>query len=106
MNKKTDKEDMKEKKSPKEMAVEAIQGSLAGEIWEEIKDKPIEMFALPEQKVNMHCHPIPIEPSRLFLLISSSAVLPSLETALGKHYVVELMDKFVAVSRALAPFKK
>lgn len=77
-----------------------LAGTLAGEIWNEIKDKSIEMFALPDQKVNMHCHPVDIEPSKLYLLTTSTAVLPSLETALGKKYVVELVDRFVSVSRA------
>jgi hypothetical protein len=83
-----------------------MQGTTAGAIWDEIKDRDIEMFALPNQKVNMHCHPVTIEPSKLYLLTNSSAVLPSLELAIGRNYVVELVDKFVIVSRAIIPVTK
>lgn len=81
----------------------SMQGTVAGDIWNEIKDKPIEMFALPNQVVSMHAHPINIEPSRLYLTLNSTSVLPSLETAIGKKYTVELADKFVIVARAVVP---
>jgi len=77
-----------------------MEGTTAGEIWKEIKDKSIDMFALPEQTVQMHCHPMFVEPEKLFLTLNSSAVLPSLEAALGKKYSVELNDKYTIVSRA------
>jgi len=80
-----------------------IQSTEAGDIWNEIKDKGIEMFALPDQKVHMHVHPVNIEPSKLYLLLNSSSVLPSLETAIGKNYVVELVNKYVSVARAVVP---
>lgn len=96
-----------EKQAAKDKAVaEAIKETVAGEIWNEIKDKTIEMFALPDQIVSMHAHPVPVEPSKLFLVTNSSAVLPSLEAAVGKKYVVELAGQFITVSRAVQPFKK
>jgi hypothetical protein len=73
----------------------------AAKIWDEIKDLPIEMFLLPNQFVNQHCAPFPADPSKLFLTIRSPAVLPALETAIGKNYVVEAADKYVMVSRAV-----
>lgn len=82
-----------------EATANAMQNTTAGEIWSEIKDLNIEMFALPNQVVQMHCHPVPIEPSKLYLISNSSAVLPSLEVAVGKKYIVELADKFITVSR-------
>lgn len=112
MSKKTDKvvkeptlaEQAAAKQQEKDSATaKNLQGSVAGEIWDEIKDKEIEMFALPDQKVHMHVHPINIEPTKLYLVLNSSAVLPSLEVALGKKYVVELVDKYVAVTRAVTP---
>ena len=84
-------------------AADQLKGTVAGKIWEEIKDKNIEMFALPSQVVSMHCHPIPVEPNRLYLVANSSAVLPSLEAAIGNPYNIELADKFIIVSRAPAP---
>lgn len=112
MSKKTKEKTLAEVKAEKQAAQDvstanAMAGTEAGKIWDEIKDKDIEMFALPDQKVSMHCHPIMVEPSRLFLTTNSTAVLPSLETAIGKKFTVELADKFVIVARVPAPlFKK
>lgn len=75
------------------------QKSEAGEIWEEIKNKPISMFGLPGQFVELHCTPVTVEPSKLYLTIRSQAVLPSLEAALGSAFSVEMADKFVIVAR-------
>lgn len=73
--------------------------SEADKIWDEIKNKPILMFALPNQFVFQHCNQVPVEPSKLYLTIRSTATLPSLETAIGNKFSVELADKFVIVSR-------
>lgn len=89
--------------------VKKSENTEAGAIWNEIKDRDIMMFALPGQKVWMHCHPLPVEPNRLYLTTNSSAVLPSLEAAIGMNYTVELANKFVIVARAnveTSPFKK
>ena len=86
---------------------ELLQGSEAGKIWEEIKEKEIQMFALPGQKVKDYCKPSIVEPSKLYLLTTATSVLPSLEAAIGTNYVVEVADKYVVVSRAAVfPFKK
>jgi len=81
----------------------SLKDTEAGKIWSEIKDLDIEMFALPGQKVHMHCSPVEIDPSKLYLNISSSAVLPSLEVAVGSKYTVEMTPKFLIVSRAAPP---
>lgn len=87
--------------------IEAMKGTVAGEIWDEINGKNIEMFALPNQVVSMHVHPVFIDPSKLYLTLNSTAVLPSLESAIGNKYTVELADKFVVVARAaVAPTLK
>lgn len=77
--------------------------SEADKIWSEIRFRPIEMFALPNQIVEQHCTPFPADPSKLFLTTRSTAVLPSLEAACGKDFVVELADKFIIVTRPVAP---
>lgn len=76
----------------------------AQRIWEEIRYRSIEMFALPGQIVEQHCDPLYVDPNRLFLTVRSTATLPSLEVSCGKDFVVELADKFVIVTRAVAPF--
>jgi hypothetical protein len=71
----------------------------AEKIWNEIKEKSIEMFALPNQKVQKYCKVITIEPTKLYLIPSAASVLPALELALGDRYSVEVVDKYLAVSR-------
>lgn len=101
-----------EKKSKKSKVVEAVPakpktlttedhfaGTEAGNIWNEIRFKEIQMFALPGQTVAHYCKPVVVEPSKLYLLTTASAVLPSLEEAVGKNYVVESIDKYTVVSR-------
>lgn len=71
----------------------------ADKIWEEIKNKKIEMFSLPSQIVSQYCKPTFIEPEKLYLIVSATSVLPALEVALGEKYVVDRLEKFVTVSR-------
>lgn len=75
----------------------------AQQMWEEIKNLPINMFGLPSQTVQMHATPVAIEPSRLYLTIRSSATLPSLEESVKGKFNVEMVDKFVVVTRVPAP---
>ncbi len=72
----------------------------AEKIWDEIKNLPIQMFGLPNQTVGQHCTFVPVEPTKLYVSIRSSATLPSLESAVAPAFVVELADKWVVVTRA------
>lgn len=73
--------------------------TVAEKLWNEIKNKNIDMFALPNQVVEQYCKPVNIEPSKLYLLTSASSVLPSLEVALGPKFTVERLDKYLVVSK-------
>lgn len=73
-------------------------------IWEAIRYRAIDMFALPNQIVEQHCTPHFVDSNRLFLTTRSTATLPSLEAACGKEFVIELADKYLIVSRAPATF--
>jgi hypothetical protein len=76
----------------------------AEKIWDEIKPLPINMFALPNQTVADHVSPESrIDPTKLYATVRSTATLPSLEAAVGNKFVVELVDRFVVISRAPAP---
>lgn len=75
----------------------------ADRIWSEIKDKKIDMFSLPSQVVSQYCKPVAIDPSKLYLLLTATSVLPALETSLGENYVVDRVERFVTVSRKLKP---
>jgi hypothetical protein len=71
----------------------------AEKIWQEIKDKPIEMFSLPSQVVHQYCTPFTIEPTKLYVQASATSVLPALESALGHKFSVERMERFLVISR-------
>ena len=70
----------------------------AEKIWEEIKDKPLNMFALPNQKISDYASPANVEPSKAYLEYSVPALLPSLEGALGSVFKIELVGRWIAVS--------
>jgi len=74
--------------------------TVANKIWNSIKDMKLEMFALPNQYVNMYCKPVEIEPSKLYLVMlnNASSVLPALENVLSERYEVTRVDKFIVVS--------
>lgn len=72
--------------------------SVAEKIWNSIKGKKVEMFALPDQYVHMYCEPIPIEPSKLYLKFRVPAILPALEEAVKNTHKVERMDKYIVVT--------
>ncbi|MDD5704268.1 MAG: hypothetical protein PHU23_19720 [Dehalococcoidales bacterium] len=75
----------------------------AEKIWDEIKNRPIQMFGLPDQYVFQHATFVTVEPTSLYVTIRSSATLPSLEAAIGPNFTVELADKFVIIKRVPAP---
>jgi hypothetical protein len=72
--------------------------TIANKIWEEIKDKPVNMFALPNQTVSNYCQQQSVEPSKCYLTYTVSSILPALEAALGNSYKVEIAGRFLAVS--------
>jgi hypothetical protein len=83
--------------------------SEAEKIWDEIKNRPIQMFGLPDQFVFQHATYITVEPTSAYVIIRSSATLPSLEASVAPDFTVELADKFVIIKRVpkpLIPFKK
>jgi hypothetical protein len=90
----------KTSKKPVDKVVKPEANTEAGKIWEEIKDKQIDIFALPNQVVSQYCKPIAIEPTKLYVIPSAPSVLPALETAVGKKYAVTLSEKFLIVARA------
>lgn len=71
----------------------------AQKIWNEIKDKEMSMFSLPSQKLSNYCKPHFVEPNRLYLIVNATATLPALEQVLGNKFVIERVNKYLAVSR-------
>jgi len=81
---------------------ERLAGTEALNIWNEIKNRPIDVFAIPNQVVSMYFHPAIVEPSKLYLVMTkATAALPALEVSVGKQFTVEQINKYVAVSRVV-----
>ena len=78
---------------------EVVEKTEADKIWNEIKGKKIDIFSLPDQIVSQYCKPATVEPSKLYLLVSATSVLPALETAIGPSFVVDRVERFVTVAR-------
>jgi hypothetical protein len=79
--------------------------SVSEEIWNDIKDKHIEMFALANAKVSDYCIPVNLDPSRCFLTFKASSVLPALESAFGNVYEFEITkNNYIIVSKKANEF--
>lgn len=83
--------------------VKKVDKSESEQIWDEIKDIPISMFALPNQSVKQHVVQIPVPGKELLVKLISTAALPALEEALvnrfGKKYEVDVAEGYVIVRR-------
>jgi hypothetical protein len=73
-------------------------------IWNEIKNKEVLMFAIPNQFVSQYCNPVPLDPSKCFLRYKVSAFIPALEEAIGANkdgskYNLEVQKDLIIISR-------
>lgn len=91
----------KESQKSLESQVKLEEKTVADLIWDEIKDFKINMFALPDQTVSKFCNPIKVEPTKLYLKLTASAVLPSLEEAISPKFSVERTDYYIIVSHSI-----
>lgn len=93
----------KDSDSTKEVkeVVKKLPASNADKIWERIANLPIEMFALPDQKVSDHLDRVQVPGDNLLVRPKSPAVVAALDGALGKGYVIEVADKgYLVISDA------
>lgn len=67
-------------------------------IWEEIKDKNIDVFAMTS-KVEQYWEYVDIDPAKCYIVCKASAALPALETALGENFSVSQVEKYVLVEK-------
>lgn len=72
----------------------------SGKIWDEIKELPIDLFSLANQKISDYAELQFVEPSKCYLKIKVGSVLPALETSIGKKYIVSMDALYTIVSRA------
>jgi hypothetical protein len=87
-------------KEPKAEKNKTTEKTIADKIWEEIKDRQVNMFALPNQTVSNYCTFTLVEPNKCYLTYQVPAILPALEAALGNSYKVELAGRFLTVAYA------
>ena len=70
-------------------------------MWEAIKNLPIDMFGLPNQKVEDHVERVKMTPSEVHLKLRSSSVIASLERALPRKYELdENVEGYAVVKEA------
>jgi len=74
-------------------------------LWEQMRGLPLDIFALPDQTVEMHAKRVPLAPDAVHLKLKSTAVLPALEIALraiklppDKQWKLENATRFCIVS--------
>ena len=81
-------------------AVKPTTRPLADRMWSSIKEKKIDIFSLPNQKVKDHCQQVQVVPTELWLKPKSPAVLPALEQSFSE-YLFELTSdcKFIVVRK-------
>jgi hypothetical protein len=68
-------------------------------IWDEVKDLPIEMFSLPNQKVSDHVVKIPLPGKVATVKLKSSSVITSLDHALSRKYDVIQGEVYTTIGR-------
>lgn len=76
------------------------QATESSKLWDQIKNVKLDLYALPNQFVHLHCKPfLDLNKKDLYMTIKSSAVLPALEEALKQDFVVEQANKYIIVKR-------
>jgi hypothetical protein len=69
-------------------------------IWDEISKLSISMFALPAQKVEQHLEKLPVPGKSLYVRPRSTAVITSLEEAIGENYEINTTENgYLIISR-------
>lgn len=91
-------------KAPSAAPPVAAPTTVGSQIWDEIKDKEVLMFSIPNQFVNQYCEPVALDPSKCFLKYKVSAFIPALEEAIGANkktskYNLEVHGDYIVVSR-------
>jgi len=69
----------------------------ADKLWDRIKGLKIEMFALPNQTISQYCTFRQVEPSKLYITMSCTSVLPALEVALGPNFTIGYVGKYITI---------
>lgn len=77
-----------------------MEKSPAEQIWEEVKDLPIDLFSIPGKRVQDFCRFHPVEPSKLYVVpLTASSFLTALERSVSPKFSVEQILHYVVISR-------
>lgn len=74
------------------------QAQTSTQIWNEIKDLPLSMFALPPKPVHTYCTVYDAGGSTLYLDSKTPAFLAALETLITNKYDVQRGQRFIEIS--------
>lgn len=77
----------------------AVTQTESSKIWNEIKNKPLNMFALQGMTVGKYCKPKELDPNRCFLQYTATAAIPAVEEAVKDKYDFEVAGQYIIVSR-------
>jgi hypothetical protein len=79
-------------------------------IWDQIKDLPVEIYALPNQTLSQHVERLEVAEDLVHLKPKSPAILPAMEEALGKvklargeKFDVAPQQNFIVISIVFDP---
>jgi hypothetical protein len=92
----------KEVKAVEKVAETMVEKTEADIIWNDIKNLDLNLYALKNQFVSLHCKPMQVEPTKLYLEFDSyrkGIILPALEELVKNTYNVEQVDRFLVVSK-------
>lgn len=76
-----------------EVKAKETKRSEADEIWEEIKDKSVEMFSLPNKKIEDFVERLKIPGAVLYLRPTAPAIIAAIGPAIGDKYEVNTTEK-------------
>jgi len=88
--KKTTRKKRATKAKPSITNIPPVQVNDADLMWEELRNLPIEMFALPNQRVEDYLMRVAGIPNELYLKPNSPAALPSFETLLNGQTIIRV----------------
>jgi hypothetical protein len=75
----------------------------AEQIWNQIKNLPIDLFSIPGKKVQDFCRFHPVEPSKAYLIpLTASSFLTALERSVGSEFSVEQVLHYIIVSKNIS----
>lgn len=103
-----------------------VQPDKAEVLWNELRNLPIEVFALPNQRVEDHLNRVAGIPNKLYLRTKSAAALPAFETLLNglsiirvertaegdpvnvsyPKYIMEENDMYIVVEHFIPPTER